>query len=320
MNLKSTPANLNQVKSALFGIAIGDALGVPVEFNGRMLLKHDPVVDFRDYGTYVVPAGTWSDDSSLSFCLAESLTLGFDLQNIASNFVKWANENYWTAHGEVFDIGITTKNAIHRLYLGEKPELAGEQDENSNGNGSLMRILPLVFHLNDKTIEERFLMTEQVSAITHRHIRSVIACFYYLEFALLILSGKDKYQAYNELKTSIPEFLKKKNIDPSEIEKFNRILSSNINEYEIDDIASSGYVIHTLEASMYCILTTNSFSEAVLKAVNLGHDTDTTGAVTGGLAGLIQRMDTIPSHWVKEIARSRDIADLAERLAEKINQ
>jgi ADP-ribosylglycohydrolase len=319
MTLKSTPANLNQVKSALFGVAIGDALGVPVEFNGRMLLKNDPVVDFRDYGTYVVPAGTWSDDSSLSFCLAEALTLGYDLQNIAKNFVKWSNENFWTANGEVFDIGITTKNAIHRLYLGENPELTGEQDENSNGNGSLMRVLPLVFYMHDKTIDERFLVTEEVSGITHRHIRSVIACFYYLEFALLILSGKDKYQAYNELKTSIPEFLKKKNIDQTEIEKFSRILFSDISKCEIDDIASSGYVIHTLEASMYCILTTNSFSEAVLKAVNLGHDTDTTGAVTGGLAGLIYGIENIPVHWVKEIARSRDIADLAERLARKIS-
>ena len=144
------------------------------------------------YGTYNLPPGTFSDDSSLTFCLAEALTSGFDLNTIGQNFVKWYHENYWTPHGNVFDIGIATRQAISRLAHGENPELAGGSDEYNNGNGSLMRILPLIFDLLDKPINKRFDITKQVSSITHGHIRSIIACFYYLEFAKKILEGKDE--------------------------------------------------------------------------------------------------------------------------------
>jgi ADP-ribosyl-[dinitrogen reductase] hydrolase len=180
----------NPIKSALFGVAVGDALGVPVEFKSRDTISENPLTDMLGYGTYNLPPGTWSDDSSLTFCLAEALTQGFDLNTIGQNFVKWYHENYWTPHGNVFDIGIATREAIARLAQGEKPELAGGYDESDNGNGSLMRILPLIFYLVDKPINERFDITKKVSSITHGHIRSVIACFYYLEFAKQIIEGK----------------------------------------------------------------------------------------------------------------------------------
>jgi ADP-ribosylglycohydrolase len=123
-----------------------------------------------------LPAGTWSDDSSLAFCLTEALTQEFNLNTIGQNFVKWYHENYWTPHGNVFDIGIATRQAISRLAKGESPELAGGFDESDNGNGSLMRILPLLFYLLDKPINERYDITKKVSSITHGHIRSVTAC------------------------------------------------------------------------------------------------------------------------------------------------
>jgi ADP-ribosyl-[dinitrogen reductase] hydrolase len=167
-------------KDVLFGVAVGDALGVPVEFKSRQTLQQNPVTDMIGYGTYNLPPGTWSDDSSLTFCLTEALTQDFNLNTIAQNFVKWRNESYWTPHGEVFDIGIATDQAIRRLITGTKPELAGGFEVHDNGNGSLMRILPLVFYIKDKEINERYQITKQVSSITHAHIRSVIACFYYL--------------------------------------------------------------------------------------------------------------------------------------------
>jgi len=307
-----------EIKSALFGVAVGDALGVPVEFKSRETLRKNPVTDMIGYGTYNLPPGTWSDDSSLTFCLAEALTQDFDLNVIGQNFVKWAHENYWTPHGDVFDIGIATSKAISRLAKGEKPELAGGFKENDNGNGSLMRILPLVFYLLDKPINERFDITRKVSSITHGHIRSVIACFYYLEFAKQILEGKDIFEIYKNLQTEISNYLAKLGINPTEIANFDRLLKGNIFKIDESDIQSSGYVLHTLEASIWSLMTTDNYKEAVLKAVNLGDDTDTTGAVTGGLAGLYYGFDNIPKKWLRQIARYRDIENLAERLNDKI--
>jgi ADP-ribosylglycohydrolase len=309
---------ISEIKSALFGVSVGDALGVPVEFNSRQSLRINPVTDMMGYGTYNLPVGTWSDDSSLTFCLAEALTQDFDLDVIGENFVKWTHDNYWTPHGHVFDIGISTRQAISRLAKGEKAELAGGFNETDNGNGSLMRILPLLFYLLDKPINERFDITKKVSSITHGHIRSVIACFYYLEFANQILVGKSKFEIYKNLQTEISNHLTSLVINPKEIELFDRLLKGDITKRKEDEIQSSGYVLHTIEASIWCLLTTDSYKEAVLKAVNLGSDTDTTGAVTGGLAGLLYGFDNIPTNWIEQTARNGEIENLAERLGAKI--
>lgn len=307
------------IKSALFGVAVGDALGVPVEFKSREAIRKNPVTDMIGFGTHNVPPGTWSDDSSLTFCLAEALTREFDLAVIGQNFVKWYHENYWTARGDVFDIGITTREAIARLASGEKPELAGGFDERENGNGSLMRILPLLFYIQDKPIHERYDITRKVSSITHGHLRSVIACFYYLEFAKQIMEGKDKFDIYRTLQTDIVSFLASLSVNPEEITFFDRLLKSDIHLLDENQIQTSGYVIHTLEASIWCLLTTSNYREAVLKAVNAGNDTDTTGAVTGGLAGLLYGFDTIPAHWVEQIARKEDIENVTERLHNQLD-
>ncbi len=310
----------NKIKSALLGVAVGDALGVPVEFLDRYEIKNNPVINMRGYGTHYQPSGTFSDDASLTFCLAEALTKEFNLQEIADNFVNWYREGYWTAHGKVFDIGITTRFAINRLADGEIPEYAGDFDEMSNGNGSLMRILPLVFHIKDMPIEERYKIIKQVSSITHGHIRSVIACFYYLEFARYILRGDDMNYIYSLLKTHISDFLKTKEINKDEIAIFDRLLKGDIYKLGEDEIQSSGYVIHTLEASIWCLLTTKNYKDAVLKAVNLGGDTDTTGAVTGGLTGLLYGHEAIPAQWLQVLARKEDLEDLAVRMNMQFDQ
>ena len=308
----------NTIKSALFGVAVADALGVPVEFKSREEIAENPVTDMVGYGTYNLPPGTWSDDSSLTFCLAEALTEGFDLNSIAQNFVRWYYDNYWTPHGHVFDIGIATRWAIDRLAQGENPESAGGRGEDDNGNGSLMRILPLLFYITDKPIDERFDITQKVSAITHGHIRSVIACFYYLEFAKRIVEGKDKFEIYRNLQTEIPPYLTRRSVEPNETGVFNRLLRGDIHSLSEDQIHSSGYVLHTLEASIWCLLTTDNYREAVLKAVNLGRDTDTTAAVTGGLAGLLYGIDDIPKNWIAQLARKDDIENLIERLTKQL--
>jgi ADP-ribosylglycohydrolase len=270
------------------------------------------------YGTYNLPAGTWSDDSALTFCLAEALTQDFNLSRIGQNFVKWYKDSYWTPDGKVFDIGVSTEKAIVKIAQGVQPEQAGGFDENDNGNGSLMRILPLLFYIQSKPLNERFKITQQVSSITHSHIRSVIACFYYLEFARQIASGKDKFETYSILQAEITNYLINNSINSSEIALFSRLLKNDISKLTADEIHSSGYVLHTIEASIWCLLTTNTFKESVLKAVNLGGDSDTTGAVTGGLSGLLYGFDKIPLNWIKLIARKDDIENLAVQFSAKI--
>jgi ADP-ribosylglycohydrolase len=308
-----------QIKSALFGIAVADALGVPYEFLSRAEMTDNPATGMIGYGTYNQPVGTFSDDSSLTFCLAEALTQELRLENVAKNFLKWYNEAFWTAGGVVFDIGITTEIALERLSNGHSPEYSGETDEFSNGNGSLMRILPLVFILKDLDYIQRFKFIKQVSAITHGHIRSVIACFYYLEFASQLIDGFDKQSIYINLQNSVPTQLKSMGIEENEINIFNGLLHDSISNRSLDTIFSSGYVVHTLEASIWCLLTTENYSDAVLKSVNLGKDTDTTAAVTGGLAALLYGFDSIPNEWLNQLARKEDIEDLAKRMSEALS-
>ena len=310
---------LDSIRAALLGVTVGDPLGVSFEFNSRSLMGKNPCLGMIGHGTHNQPAGTWSDDSSLTFCLAEALTEQvFDLEIVGKNFVRWLSEGYWTAHGVVFDVGISTAEAIHRLSSGIAPEASGCYGEDSNGNGAIMRILPLIFKIQDLPITERFELTRQVSAVTHGHIRSVIACFYYLEHARLLLGGIDRFEAYRRLQRVIPPFLASFGVDESEIQHFNRLLKDDISVLPENEIQSSGYVVHTLEASIWCLLTTHNFRDAVLTAVNLGDDTDTTGAVVGGLAGLIYGVEAIQSEWLEVLARREDIEDLARRMVARL--
>ena len=307
------------VKSALFGLAVGDALGVPVEFVGRSWLKRFPVDDMRGHGTHDQPPGTWSDDSSMSFCLAESLCQGYDLNDIAEQFLAWCYGQKWTPHGEVFDIGNATLSAIERLRSRQlPPQLAGGMDEGGNGNGSLMRILPLLFYTYNRPVEERYALVSDVSSITHAHFRSVFSCFVYLEVARQLLRGRHAQEAYEEGVAIARQFAEAQQFNRRELFYFSRTLQGKLPEVHEDNIYSSGYVVHTLEASLWSLLTTSSYSEAVLRAVNLGEDTDTSGAVTGGLAGLAYGFDDIPADWVEQLARVEDIEYLCVALAGSI--
>lgn len=310
----------NLLKPILYGVAVGDALGVPVEFEDREDLKEEPVTSMQSFGTHDQPTGTWSDDTSLTLCLAETIVEGFDLQKLADKFIAWKDYNLWTANDYVFDIGIGTRIAIEKLADGVEPEMAGGDSEKDNGNGSLMRILPLLLLTKDLPIAERFELTKKVSSVTHAHIRSVIACFYYLEFAKQIIEGKDKFEIYETLKTEVSTFLNQSEVSKSEIALFDRLLVGDIFLRDETEIRSSGYVIHTLEASIWCILTTTNYKESVLKAVNLGEDTDTTGAVTGGLAGLLYGFQTIPKNWIAVIRKLDDINQLIHKFQSTQNE
>jgi len=304
----------NISRDILFGVAIGDALGVPVEFEDRQSRVIDPVVNMRGYGTYAVPAGTFSDDASMTFCTAESLAKGYSLVHMGHQFANWAYQSFWTATGSVFDIGITTSNALRRFIKDHDPTKSGAIDEGANGNGSLMRILPLVTIMLKRPIEERWEMTKAVSSITHAHIRSVISCFIYLEYARQLVMGREKAAALAAVQKDVRFFLPSVGIDSNEVERFERILSQDFANIPQEKIFSSGYCVHTLEAAIWCVLSHDNYSDTVLRAVNMGSDTDTTAAVAGGLAGLLYGADSIPAEWMTVLARREDIEDLAERL------
>lgn len=309
---------MNKIKGALFGLATGDALGVPVEFKSREALSAFPIKGMRGYGSWNQPKGTWSDDSSLAFCLAESLTNSYDLDDIAHNFIHWMQEGYWGAHHKVFDIGGATRFAIGRLTKGISPLLSGGMMEDDNGNGSLMRIMPLLFSVKDLPIEERFTKVKEVSSITHAHFRSVLACFIYIEMAVHLLKGHTAAEAYDQMKNTVLAFAIQHDFNKTEIELFKRILNADIKDLPEPQVYSSGYVLHTLEAAIWCLLNTDNYADAVLKAVNLGGDTDTTGCVTGGIAGVLYGFQEIPTVWINELARKNDIENLCDRLYKKI--
>lgn len=321
---------IQNVKDLIIGHAIGDALGVPVEFASRERLKTDPVIEIRGYGTHKVPAGTWSDDTSMTLCLLESLTrLGtVDYQDIMHNFLKWMEEGEFTATGTAFDVGITTRHALLRSKLdpisakmgkeGIDPLLCGDKDEHSNGNGSLMRISPMALYLNGNLTKDTLQLVHNVSKLTHAHIRSQMACGIYVFIATEILSDK----SLNAIRTGIQkayQFYQGQYDFKTEMNTYYRLW--NIEQFaktEKYDIKSSGYVVDTLEAAIWCLLNTDNYCECVLKAVNLGEDTDTVGAITGGLAGLLYGLKNIPPLWIKELQRIEYIEQLCNDFSRKM--
>ncbi|MES2597577.1 MAG: ADP-ribosylglycohydrolase family protein [Verrucomicrobiota bacterium] len=297
----------SRILGGLYGSLVGDALGVPVEFKPRAERVLDPVIDMRDYGTHGQPHGTWSDDGALLLCAAESLAeQGFDTQDMGERFLRWFTHGLWTARGTLFDIGFATRKALRLIEEGCPAEIAGGEDVHSNGNGSLMRILPVPLaslRCDDDIFVDRIF---RASAITHAHSRSRLACVLHGLFVRCLMKGDDSQTALKHAQSSFRKIYS----GHAEFAHFSNVLGEDLSTREESTIKSSGYVIHTLTASLWCLLTTSSFSECVLKAVNLGDDTDTTGCVAGGLAGLIYGIDFIPADWLAALPRKDELRTL----------
>jgi ADP-ribosyl-[dinitrogen reductase] hydrolase len=307
----SAPSQDDRMAGALWGALVGDALGVPVEFMSREMVRKNPVTGMRGHGTHNQPAGTWSDDSSLLLSTVDSLAAcgKFDPVDLGKRFVRWERDAYWTPHGTVFDIGIATSRAISRLASRTPPEEAGGADVESNGNGSLMRILPIALWFRASPAADLATLAQRASSVTHRHPRSQMSCALFCLLVRELLAGTAPADA---LRTALHAFGRVYDQPPflAERRHFQMLERGNIAEAAERDIASSGYVIHTLTASIWCLLTSASFEETVLKAVNLGSDTDTTGTVAGGLAGALYGLQSIPAEWKNRLARHDDVASL----------
>ena len=321
-------ARLSKLRAALLGHAVGDALGVPVEFCSRKALAAQRVSDMVGWGTHPVPAGTWSDDTSMVLATLDSLKGDkIDLEEIMGNFALWVRENKYTATGTLFDIGGSCHAAIERYINGVRPATAcGLDGEGANGNGSLMRILPMAMYLHAREYDEKeaIEIIHKTSALTHAHMRSKIACGI---FAFIVWELMDSpcegsiLQGLVRAKNFYRQECEAKLFDERLFKRIGRAFyidekAENLPMLTEDEIQSTGYVIDTLEAAVWCVLTTNDYKSCVLKAVNLGSDTDTVAAIAGSLAALLRGVDTIPEPWLTTLKSREYIEALAKEAFE----
>lgn len=317
--------NRNMWMDGIMGLVVGDALGVPVEFRSRHELMDHPVENMRAYGTFHQPAGTWSDDSSMVFATMDSLKDGYNPKDIMDKFVRWIKYAAYTPFGKVFDSGISTRDAVFKYVKKGNIRTCGCDGERDNGNGSLMRILPICLFAYDQqkksnlSEEDVIDMIHEVSALTHAHIRSLIACGLYFFMVRAILDNEA--DLINCLQKGLDDgfaFYKADMTNPAELSQYEGIC--NLNKFantDVDDIKSTGYVVASLEAALWCLVNTDSYKECMLKAVNLGNDTDTVAAIAGGLAGLFYGYDTIPQDWLDVIQKRDWIEELVNEMDER---
>ncbi|MBP3437835.1 MAG: ADP-ribosylglycohydrolase family protein [Sutterella sp.] len=282
---------MSHLLAGVLGAAVGDALGVPWERRKRdTFLAEDMLV----FGGQPLPVGTWSDDTSMT--LAEVASLGergcYDEEDIMRRFCDWLYRGEYTPHGKTFGIGRTTSLAISRFRDGTCTDLCGGCELLDNGNGALMRMLPFAL-LNDPN---RDAIADRAGCLTHSHAISRNCCRLYVRIVDGLLDGRTPEESVARALTPLPDGIADCIAG--------RLLSLGVTERA--DIKSSGYVLDTLTASLWCLIHTDSYADAVLAAVNLGGDTDTTGSVTGGLAGIYYGLNGetgIPAAWSHALVR-----------------
>ena len=320
---------MEKIRAGIYGTCVADALGVPVEFKSREYLTVHPLTGMRGNGTYNQPVGTWSDDSSMLLCLADSLGLcgRVDPEDIMARFWRWYDRGEYTPWNDCFDCGMAVRQALLRYRQGVPASKCGGTDTYSNGNGSLMRILPVVYGLylrygTELTAHKEAMdQIHLVSALTHAHPISMSACGIYVLTAAKLLSGMNLREA---IRAGVKEGLAYYETIPEYRESLNvwsRLRNADaLAALPEETIRSGGYVVETLEAALWCLLNTENYPDAALKAVNLGGDTDTTAAVVGGLAGLAYGLDGIPEEWLEKLAGKKTVERCCRSLKKYCDQ
>lgn len=300
-------------EKGIIGLATGDAMGVPLEFCIREKLMKNPITNMIGYGSHNVPKGSWSDDTSMTLATIDSIINKgeIDTTDIADNFIEWMRNAKYTPTDRVFDIGRTTLQALSKYeFKIVDAENAGGNGEMDNGNGSLMRILPVAYYCyaNNYDNIKIFEIVKKVSSITHRHEISIMGCYIYVLFAMELLKGNNKNNAYRIIQNTDYSMFRATTID-----KYYRILNMDISKFELNDISSQGYVVSTLEATLWTLLNTQNFNQAIIGAINLGNDTDTVGACVGGLAGIIYEIESINCDWKNDLIKYDYIKELCDK-------
>lgn len=310
-----------KVKSGVYGFVIADAMGVPIEFTRRNHSEDKWLKEMVGYGSHSVPEGTWSDDSSMTIATMDSIQeMGkLDYEDVMKKFVSWFHDAQYTATDVVFDIGNATAKALSKYNNSSLPAIeCGGKNEYDNGNGSLMRILPVSMYLDSLNLsdEERVEVVCNASAMTHGHDISKLGCVIYDRFMHELLSGKDKKIAYKDS----CDFNYSKYFDKKTLSEYDRVLSKEIDKLNVDEISSSGFVVSTLEAALWSTLTTNSYEESIVKSINLGDDTDTVGAITGSMTGVIYGYENIPQRWIDKLRKKEYLDTLINKFSRTLTE
>jgi ADP-ribosylglycohydrolase len=322
--LELTATGKEAIESGILGMAVADAVGVPAEFMSRDALHRNPVTDMIGGGAHNQKAGTWSDDTSMALCLAFSAAerSSIDADDIMKRFCDWCESGVYSPHGECFDIGRTVAKALRRYAAHMPAQECGGAAITDNGNGSLMRILPLAYILmaqygSDLTAhDDAMRCIDLVSSLTHRHPISLVACGIYIHIAVRLLLGDAILDAVQRGVDTALSWYSTHAGYKGGLDCWERVRDATaFKALPESQIKSGGYVVDTLEAALWCLLNTDNYRDCVLKAVNLGEDTDTVAAVVGGLAGIHYGLLGIPDAWVDGLQNKKMLLDCCDSLA-----
>ena len=313
--------------TGIMGLVVGDALGLPVQFSTREEMKAKPVTDMEGYGAFLVPEGSWSDDSSLAMATLCSLLEkeGVDYEDMMGRFADWQFKGDYTPFGYAYGQGRTCLEAIYSYAKGADVEHCGQTGERSNGNGSLMRILPVCLYAYGQektgiiTVSEALEIVHKVSALTHAHLRSKMACGIYYFLVKAVLDGRGSLR--ERLQKGMDEarvYYEKDITNLVELAYYGKLFNmESLRLTTEEQINSSGYVVDSLEAAVWGLLTTDTYKDALLKVVNLGEDTDTIAAIAGGLGALYYGYEGIPAEWIEVVQRREWIEEVCKGMDEK---
>jgi len=300
----------SRYRGCLLGLAVGDALGAPIEF--RPPGTFEPVIDMKGDGPFNLLPGQWTDDTSLALCLAESLIekQGFNPVDQLERYCRWFNEGHISSNGTCFDIGTTTRKALQRFMLSREP-YPGIADEWSASNGSLMRLAPVpMFYARDPA--EAIEMSGLSSKTTHALPIVVDACRYYGGLIVGALTGASRDELLSPRYAPIPNYWQEHVLH----EEIDAVAAGSFLRKEPPEIQGKGHVGKAMEAALWAFRSSHSFEEGCLLAVNLGDDADTTGAIYGQLAGAFYGEEGIPAEWLDVLAKRELIEGFAEGLME----
>lgn len=297
-------------KGALYGLAIGDALGVPAEFKYKDDVRNMNITEMINRGS--VPKGTWSDDTCMALATLEAYTMNGNVyENIMNNYIEWLENGKYSPLGYAYGTGSCCYKAIVNYMKDLDVKTCGCTGVRENGNGSLMRILPSCFYVNrlDINLEKRINKLKTFTALTHAHPISLMADTIYYLFLNKLIETKNKEIAFDY----IINFDYSKFYDEETINTYSNILTYDL--LKLDDIESkkNGYVVYTIEGVLFSIMKNNNFKDSVLCAINLGFDSDTLGAITGSLAGVLYGYNDIPESWIRDLRWKELLDDLINK-------
>ena len=288
-------------RGTLIGSAVGDALGAAVEFKSPGSFA--PVTGYRSGGPHRLEAGEWTDDTSMALALADSIaSVGWDLDDQANRYVAWWQTGEYSVNGRCFDIGITTRSALGNFAAEKNALTSGDRSDGASGNGSIMRLAPVPIryaHLYPARVGELARLAEESSLPTHASDQCVSACRYLAAVLAALIHGEDRDAVLSPDWQPLHRLNDLKPLHPL----IREVAEGSFRQKQPPAIRGSGWVVQSLEASLWAFHEAPTFEEAVLGAVNLGDDADTTGAVCGQLAGAYWGESHIPEPLRSRLAR-----------------